>query len=146
MGEDLREELLNAWIGLNGYLKDSRVTQTLTYNESVTMKLVLDQYRQDGIGKTPVQTILRKTHMLKSQVNRTVNSLCQQGYLRKEKGDTDARALFVCPVPERLTDFLTVHEHSLQMAQTVIDVIGAEDAAQFVRICQRLLAAEPKLL
>ena len=42
MDEDLRERLLNAWIGLNGYLKDSRVTQTMTYNEAVTMKLVLE--------------------------------------------------------------------------------------------------------
>ncbi len=145
MDEDLRERLLNAWIGLNGYLKDSRVTQTMTYNEAVTMKLVLDQYRQDGVGRTPVQAILRKTRMLKSQVNRTVNALCRQGYLTKEKGGEDARALFVRPVPERLADFLAVHARSLQMAQTIIDVIGAEDAAQFVRICQRLLAAEPTL-
>lgn len=144
MEEDLREELLNAWIGLNGYLKDSRMTRRLTYNESVTMKLVLDQYRRDGVGRTPVQTILRKTRMLKSQVNRTVNSLCRQGYLTREKGGEDARTLFVRPVPERLSDFLAVHEDSLQMAQTVIDVIGAEDAAQFIRICQRFLAAEPK--
>lgn len=145
MDEDLRERLLNAWIGLNGYLKDSRVTQTMTYNEAVTMKLVLDQYRQDGVGRTPVQAILRKTRMLKSQVNRTVNALCRQGYLTKEKGGEDARALFVRPAPERLADFLAVHARSLQMAQTIIDVIGAEDAAQFVRICQRLLAADPTL-
>lgn len=145
MDEDLRERLLNAWIGLNGYLKDSRVTQTMTYNEAVTMKLVLDQYRQDGVGRTPVQAILRKTRMLKSQVNRTVNALCRQGYLTKEKGGEDARALFVRPAPERLADFLAVHARSLQMAQTIIDVIGAEDAAQFVRICERLLAAEPTL-
>lgn len=146
MDEDLRERLLNAWIGLNGYLKDSRVTQAMTYNEAVTMKLVLDQYRQDGVGRTPVQAILRKTRMLKSQVNRTVNALCRQGYLTKEKGgEEDARALFVRPAPERLADFLAVHARSLQMAQTIIDVIGAEDAAQFVRICQRLLAAEPTL-
>ena len=145
MDEDLRERLLNAWIGLNGYLKDSRVTQAMTYNEAVTMKLVLDQYRQDGVGRTPVQAILRKTRMLKSQVNRTVNALCRQGYLTKEKGGEDARALFVRPAPERLADFLAVHARSLQMAQTLIDVIGAEDAAQFVRICQRLLDAEPTL-
>ncbi len=145
MDEDLRERLLNAWIGLNGYLKDSRVTQAMTYNEAVTMKLVLDQCRQDGVGRTPVQAILRKTRMLKSQVNRTVNALCRQGYLTKEKGGEDARALFVRPAPERLADFLAVHARSLQMAQTIIDVIGAEDAAQFVRICQRLLAAEPTL-
>lgn len=144
MEEDLREGMLNAWIGLNGFLKDSRMTQTLTYNESVIMKLALDQYRQDGVGRVPVQTILRKTHMLKSLVNRTVNSLCRQGYLAREKGGEDARALFVRLVPERLSDFLAVHERSLQMAQTIIDVIGPEDAAHFVRICQRLLAAEPK--
>ena len=141
----LEENMLGAWIGARGMLKDSKITKNLTYNEAVVMKIVYDQYRQDGVGRTPVQAILRKTRMLKSQVNRTVNALCRQGYLTKEKGGEDARALFVRPAPERLADFLAVHARSLQMAQTIIDVIGAEDAAQFVRICQRLLAAEPTL-
>lgn len=140
MTEDLlRERMLSAWIGLNALLKDSRMTENLTYNEAVVMKLVYDGYRRDGVGRTAVADIVRETRMLKSLVNRTVNSLCSQGYLTRER---DGRSLYVLPREERLGDFLEVHNSSLQKAQSIIDVIGEEDAESFVRICGRLLASD----
>lgn len=139
---DLRERLLSAWIGINGIFKDSRVTRDLTYNEAVVMKLVYDQYRVDDLGRVSMQTVLKRTNMLKSLANRTVNSLCEQGYLLRERGDEDARMLFVRLAPDRLSDFLVVHGRSLELVQAVIDVIGDEDAVQFVRICEKFLNAE----
>ena len=139
---DLRERLLSAWIGINGIFKDSRVTRDLTYNEAVVMKLVYDQYRVDDLGRVSMQTVLKRTNMLKSLANRTVNSLCEQGYLLRERDDEDARMLFVRLAPDRLSDFLVVHGRSLELVQAVIDVIGDEDAVQFVRICEKFLNAE----
>ena len=138
---ELCERLLSAWTGVSGYLKNSRMTQGITYNEAVTMKLVYEQYKQDGIGLTPVQTILKRTRMLKSLANRTINALCAQGYLIKEQSGPDARMLYVRPVPERLPDFLAVHERSLRLAGAVIDVLGEQDAENFVRICEKFLAS-----
>lgn len=138
---ELRERLLSAWTGVSGYLKNSRMTQGITYNEAVTMKLVYEQYKRDGVGLTPVQTILKHTCMLKSLANRTINALCAQGYLIKEQSGPDARMLYVRPVPERLPDFLAVHERSLQLAGAVIDVLGEQDAESFVRICEKFLAS-----
>ena len=55
----LEENMLDAWIGARGMLKDSKITKNLTYNEAVVMKIVYDQYRQDGVGRTAVGTIVR---------------------------------------------------------------------------------------
>ncbi len=140
--KELQEQMLTAWIGLNALLKDSRVTRGMSYNEAVAMKLVYNQYQKDGVGRTAVQRIVKETRMLKSLVNRTVNALCSEGYLIKERDGEDARNLFVRPRPERLEAFLTVHRHSLQMVQSVINVIGEKDAACFVRICEKLRAAQ----
>ena len=139
---ELRERILSAWTGVNGFLKNSRRTQGITYNEAVTMKLVYEQYQKDGVGLTPVQTILKRTHMLKSLANRTINSLCTQGYLVKEQSGPDARMLYVRPLPERLPDFLAVHERSLRLAGAVIDILGEQDAESFVRICEKFLASD----
>lgn len=139
--EDLRERLLAAWLGLSASLKNTRMTKGITYNEAAVMKLVYDRYRLDGVGLTAVRSIRQQTGMLKSLANRTIDSLCAQGYLTKEQGGTDARLLYVRPVPERLSGFLAVHEQSLRTAQDVIDVIGERDAACFVRICEKFLAA-----
>ncbi len=139
---ELQEQVLSAWIYLNGILKNSRLTSKMTYNEAVIMKLAFEQYRRDGVGLIPVQRIIKETHMLKSLVNRTVNKLCERGYLRRRRNPDDGRNLLVAPVRERLPDFLAVHEQSLQMVQHVIDIIGEEDAAHFVRTCGKLSQSE----
>lgn len=134
----LEENMLDAWIGARGMLKNSKITKSLTYNEAVVMKIVYDQYRQDGVGRTAVSTIVRRTNMLKSLVNRTINALCQRGCLRRERGEEDGRNLFVYPVEERLGEFLSVHQQSLTLARRIVDVIGEEDAAAFVRMVEKL--------
>ena len=139
---ELRERLLSAWIGINGFFKDSRMTQELTYNEAVVMKLVYDQYRADGVGRVPLRSILKRTNMLKSLANRTIDSLCAQGYLVKERS---GRALSLRLAPQRLADFLAVHQRPLALAQAVIDAIGPEDADRFVRICEKFLDAEVQI-
>lgn len=139
---ELRERLLSAWIGINGFFKDSRMTRELTYNEAVVMKLVYDQYRADGVGRVPLRSILKRTNMLKSLANRTIDSLCAQGYLVKERS---GRALSLRLAPQRLADFLAVHQRPLALAQAVIDAIGPEDADRFVRICEKFLDAEVQI-
>ena len=134
----LEENMLDAWIGARGMLKNSKITKSLTYNEAMVMKIVYDQYRQDGVGRTAVSTIVRRTNMLKSLVNRTINALCQRDCLRRERGEEDGRNLFVYPVEERLGEFLSVHQQSLTLARRIVDVIGEEDAAAFVRMVEKL--------
>lgn len=134
----LEENMLDAWIGARGMLKNSKITKNLTYNEAVVMKIVYDQYRQDGVGRTAVGTIVRRTNMLKSLVNRTINALCQRNCLRRERGEEDGRNLFVYPVEERLGEFLSVHQQSLTLARRIVDVVGEADAAAFVRMVEKL--------
>lgn len=134
----LEERMLGAWISARGMLKDSKITQNLTYNEAVVMKIVYDQYRRDGVGRTAVSAIVRQTNMLKSLVNRTVNALCDRGCIRRERGEEDGRSLFICPVEEHLGEFLAVHRQSLSLARRIVDVVGEEDAAAFVRMVEKL--------
>lgn len=143
--EALLERMLRAWIGVSGLLKSSRITRELTYNEAIVMKLVYDQYKTDGTGRTAVRWIVQETNMRKSLVNRTVNALCAQGYLVRERGDADGRNVFVRPVEERLPDFLAVHRRSLELVRQIADVVGPEDAETFVRMYEKLSAAGIRL-
>lgn len=140
--QELQEQVLSAWIGISSMLKESRMMKEMTYNEAIIMKLVYDQYKTDGRGRISVQYILKQTNMLKSLANRTINSLCVQGYLKKERSSTDARQLFVRPVLERIPDFLAVHEHSLEVVRHVIKIIGEENAKSFADSYRRLSDAE----
>lgn len=141
----LDEQVLSAWIRLNSVLKDSRMTKDLTYNEAIVMNLVYRRYVQDPHALVSVKAITHETNMLKSQVNRTITALCDQGFLTKQRDSEDGRNLFVAPVAEKLPEFLAVHAHSLAMVQAVIEAIGEEDARTFVSISERVAQAEQQI-
>ena len=75
--------------------------------------------------------------MLKSLVNRTIDSLVKKSLLERLDG-TDKRTSFVRPVKENLDVFLKVHGQSLVLADEILSVIGIEDAEAFVRLAGKI--------
>lgn len=142
MDEKLNEELISAWVRLTSALKNTRMTSGLNYNEATVMLIAYNAYRKDGEGLVSFKDIVRETRMLKSLVNRTIDSLVKKRMLER-CGGADKRTTFVRPVKENLDAFLCVHNRSLAIAQQVVDIIGPEDAAVFVGIAERIVAVDP---
>lgn len=140
--EQLQESLISAWVRLTSSLKNSRITQGMNYNEAIIMLLSYNRYRKDGIGLISFKELVQETKMLKSLVNRTIDSLVKKGFLVRCDGE-DKRTTFVRPVHDRLQDYLRVHRQSLELAQSIIDIIGMEDAQRFIMISEKITAANP---
>ncbi len=138
LNEALAEQLLAAWVKLTGVIKNSRVTKGLAYNEAIVMLLLYNRFLEDGDGLVSIKEITRETKMLKSLVNRTVNTLEAKGLLERLKTSGDKRMVFVRCIKEKLDVFLAVHNTSLDLARNLIDVIGEEDAQAFVRISKKI--------
>lgn len=139
--EPLEESLITSWVALTGVLKNNRITQGLNYNEAIVMNIVYHHYL-DGEALTSFKSIVAQTKMLKSLVNRTIDSLVRKNLLERQEG-ADKRITFVRPVEENLQVFLNVHEQSLALARTAIGILGEEDARAFVRIAGRIVDADP---
>ena len=132
------ENLLSAWVSLSGILKNTRITKGLMYNEATVMLMLYKRYCEDGVGLVSVKEIIQKTKMLKSLVNRTVNSLSEKGLLERVEASGDKRMVYVKCVEAKLDVFLQVHNSSLEVAQNIIDIIGEEDTDSFVRIVKKI--------
>ena len=132
------EQLLEAWVKLSGIIKNTRMTKGLQYNEATVMRLLYNRYKEDGVGIISLKEITLKTQMLKSLVNRTVNSLEAKGLLERCESDGDRRVVFVRCVPENLKEYLVVHNHSLSLAQKIINIIGSSYAEAFVRLVSKI--------
>ncbi len=139
--EQQKLQLLQAWVRLSAILKSSRITNGLQYNESIVMLLLYERYAADGIGMVSMKEIASRTNMLKSLVNRTINSLEGKGLVARCNGETDKRVIYVRCIHEKLDVFMDVHNSSLEIAQKIIDIIGAEDADAFIRIVDKITAA-----
>ena len=131
-------QLLRAWVQLSGILKSSRFTKELPYNEAIVMLMLYEKYQYDGRGILSVKEITTSTKILKSQVNRTLNSLQQKGLLQRCDGEGDKRIAYVRCVEENLDVFLQVHASSMQIAAQIRDIIGPEDTQVFIRIVEKL--------
>lgn len=140
--DELNENMIVGWVQLTGALKNTRITQGMMYNEAIVMLVAYNRYRQDGEGLVSFKELVARTKMLKSLVNRTISSLEQKGLLERCEGK-DKRTTFVRPVKEKLDAFLAVHNRSLALAQAIVDLIGEEDAQAFIRIAEKITAADP---
>ena len=138
--ETLDERIITAWIKLTGVLKNTRITQDMIYNEAVVMNLVYNRYLEDGEGLVSFKEIVSRTKMLKSLVNRTIDSLVKQGYLEKTDGQ-DKRTTLVRA--KNFDAFLKEHEKTLALVRNIIATIGEEDAETFVRISDKITANDP---
>ncbi len=143
MNEELRleENVIAAWVRLTGLLKNTRLTKGMIYNEAVVMLIVNRKYEEDGVGLVSFKEIVAETGMLKSLVNRTIDSLVRKGMLLRTDGETDRRTTFVKPVPENLSTYLTVHERTLSIVKRIIEIIGQDDAQAFVRLSDKITSA-----
>ncbi|MBQ2696997.1 MAG: MarR family transcriptional regulator [Clostridia bacterium] len=141
----LPEQLLRAWVKLTGMVKNSRITKGLAYNEAIVMLLLYNRYQEDGVGMISMKEIAEETKMLKSLVNRTINTLEEKGLLERCTSQDDKRVIFVRCIKEKLDTFLSVHNSSLALSQKMIDIIGEEDAEAFVRITQKIENANLKI-
>ncbi len=137
------EALITAWVKLTGVLKNTRITQGMIYNEAVVMNIVYRKLCADGEGLTSFKEIAGETRMLKSLVNRTIDSLVAKGFLLRCDGEVDRRTSYVRPVKENLEPFLEVHRRSLALAHRAAETIGREDAEAFLRIAEKIAANDP---
>ena len=139
MKQNIDENLITAWVQLTGILKNTRITKGLVYNESIVMLTAYRKYIEDGEGLVSFQALVRETRMLKSLVNRTIDSLVGKKLLTRCEG-IDKRTTFVRIIPENLGEFLAVHEQSLSLARRLREIIGDDDAEAFIRISQKIAA------
>ncbi len=135
------EDLLLAWVKLTAIVKNSRITKGLAYNEAIIMLCLYRRFKQDGEGLVSASELIKNTGMLKSLLNRTINSLEEKGLLEKVRGISDRRTLYVKCVKDRLDLFIKVHGKSLEVAEKIMNIIGEEDTARFIGIVQKIEAS-----
>lgn len=134
---ELEEQLIAAWIRLTGTLKNTRITHGMIYNEAIVLSIAYARYKKDGTDTIPFKEIASETRMLKSLVNRTVDSLEKKGLVERIDGQ-DKRTTNVRLVKEKLDVYLEMHAHTLEMVRGIVQIVGRKDAEAFVRIAKKI--------
>ncbi len=119
--EDLDERMLNAWLRLTTVVSNERMVKAMPYNEALICN-ILDQEPKDA--PLTATDLCEKTKMLKSQMNRTLNSMEQKGLIVRERAEDDRRKVYITLRPDHRSVFEEEHQKNLRLVDSLLERFG----------------------
>ncbi len=131
---DLNERLLDAWLALSTTIINDKVVSEMPYNESLICNILYKNQLLSPDKKLTATDLCSETKMLKSQMNRTLNSMEAQGLISRERSASDKRQVFVTFRPEHATAYQKQHENILRLADAVIEKLGTQKTEETIAL------------
>ncbi len=116
------EDLLFAWLALSNTICNERLVSDMPFNEALICNL-LDRSGSEGMYAAQ---LCAQIGMLKSQMNRTLNSMEQKQLIRRERSQTDRRQVRVFLRQNSLYE--NQHRKSIALVKKIIEQYGKERA------------------
>ena len=123
--------LLDAWLKLTSTLWNTRLVNSLTYNEAHVMGLLL-RFSTESSPMTATDLIAH-TRLLKSQMNKLLTSLERRGLIMRSRAQTDKRQIHIRLTPEGETAYQEEHKGVEAILDKVIERLGAARALEIAR-------------
>ena len=130
----LQEDLLQSWMAMEVGIRGNRLLSDLSMNEMMICNFLYQ--RRNGAPVTATE-LCEHTRLLKSQMNRTLNTMEYQGIICRDRSPSDKRAVYVRLQDEALPRYLQEHEHVLQIVGKVLESLGEEDTEALTKLMQK---------
>ena len=131
--EQLSEELIRIWLRISGVMKNNRLIASMTFNEIYVCNILYQQKQSNSALLTATDVGL-KMKLLKSQMNKVLNSLEKRGILRRFRSTEDKRKIYLELVDENISIYLEEHERVLKMLEQLILTLGEEKIQQVITL------------
>lgn len=125
------DKLLDAWLNLSSTLWNTRLVSSLTYNETHIMGLLLRCSTESN--PLTATDLIRRTRLLKSQMNKILTALEGRGYITRIRAKEDKRLIHIRLTPAGRAAYLEEHKGIEALLRQLIEKIGAERAIAIAR-------------
>ena len=120
------DKLLDAWLSLTSTLWNTRLVSSMTYNECHILGILLRR-KNDIVPQTATDLIAR-THLLKSQMNKTLTTLESKCFITRERAQSDRRMVYIHLTPAGEAAYIQEHVHIDAFLGALIERIGEDKA------------------
>lgn len=120
------DKLLNAWLSLTSTLWNTRIVQSMTYNEAHVMGILLR--RSTPQNPLTATDLIKRTHLLKSQMNKILSTLESKGYILRLRSESDRRMAHIMLTDEGRSAYLAEHTGVEEILTRLIEQLGPERA------------------
>lgn len=123
--------LLDAWLDLSSTLWNTRVVNSMTYNEAHIMGIL---YRF-GSQEHPLTAtdLIRRTRLLKSQMNKILTTLESQGFIVRSRAKEDKRLIHIHLTPAGEAAYLEEHKSVEAILCQLTEKLGPERTIAIAR-------------
>ena len=125
------EQLLDAWLNLTSTLWNTRIVSSLSYNEAHVMGILLRCSTKEA--PMTATDLIRRTRLLKSQMNKILTRLEALGYIIRVRSAQDKRMIHVHLTPEGKAAYLEEHKGVEAILHQLVSKIGADRALSVAR-------------
>lgn len=136
--ENLNEELLYTWLKLSSSIINDRLTSDMPYNESLICNILYRAQKLNPEKKLTATELCNETHMLKSQMNRTLNQMERKNLIVRERSSQDRRNIFISMNPQQAEVYVAQHEKILKLVDSIINNIGQEQSQLLIELLSKV--------
>lgn len=134
----INEQLLDVWLQLSTAINNERVVSDVPFNESLICNILYRTKMQDPDRRLTATDLCNVTRMLKSQMNRTLNSMEAKGFIARERSETDKRQVYVTLNLEQAIPYKDQHSKILELIDVIIDRMGEDKVLQTIELLTQI--------
>lgn len=132
------EQLLDVWLQLSTAINNERVVSDVPFNESLICNILYRTQMQDPDRRLTATDLCNATRMLKSQMNRTLNSMEEKGFITRERSETDKRQVYVTLNLDQALPYKDQHSKILELIDIIIDKMGEDKVLQTIDLLTQI--------
>lgn len=127
------EELLKAWLQLSTAISNDRVVSVMPYNEALICNLLYQNQLEYPEQELTATDLCRSCKMLKSQMNRTLQSMEDKGIILRKRSDSDKRQVFIT-LNQDSDLYKQQHQEILTLIDRLMQQIGTEKTDEIIKL------------
>jgi len=120
------DKLLDAWLNLTSTLWNTRLVTSMTFNEAHVLGILM-RHEADAVPMTATD-LIRRTRLLKSQMNKILTSLENQRFISRARASVDKRMIHIHLTQEGRNAYLNQHKGVESILACLIEQFGEERA------------------
>lgn len=136
--EKVNEQLLSAWLRLTTTISNERIVSKMSFNESLVCHILYRHEQQNPKHLLTATDLCEKTKMVKSLMNRTLNSMEAKGMIQRIRSLQDKRHVFIQLNMQAMDLYLIQHAQVLELIDKIVAKFGKEKAREIYEIFETI--------
>lgn len=136
--QELNEQLLSSWLRLTTTINNERIVSEMPYNEAFICNLLYRNQMSECPEELTATDLCHLTRMVKSQMNRTLNSMEEKEMILRVRSLQDKRHVYISLNMEKMDTYVQQHSKILELIDSMVEHFGKEKVMEIYNLFEEI--------